>query len=323
MSLVFDVERCRLSPLVFPTNGEKGEHSSRQVLASLVAEYDEFEDFASEDFVVRPGCTCAVPWERDILSLTLQLFMLDGMETVELGVATWDPSFLQRLEAVTQEKPSESLCVDVVLPIMKGSNTGVGKVSGRISVVVLDIDQIQGEDDGSQGNINGVSSRMAREAGIQAPLPKFTFVPMTKAMNWESINSIDLNHIIANTSLHQLDGIMSDLCYGGLALNEDVEADPALLNAIGLQQLSIQYMTHCGQFLDERASFIETTLRSYEDEEKSLDLLTAKLSGRIHAYKRESASLDALQANYINVLDSINPDLYQEYVRSREAGDRR
>jgi hypothetical protein len=322
MSLSFDVERCKLSPLALGRSDGKGaRYSGCRVLGNLLAEYEEYEEYVSEDFVVRPGSGAVVPWEQSLTSLVLQVFMLDGVETIDIGEVVWDPSFLQRLEKVIQEKHPDNLCIDVELPIMKGEKKCVGKITGRLRVIGVTIDQLEGESEVE--DVYEVNEKMAREIGLQAPLPNFKFIPMTRAMNWERIDGIDLNNVIENNSLHYLDQAMNDLCYGGLALDDDVDADPALLNAIGIQQLSIQYMRQCNKFIIDRVSLIESTLRSFDEEEKSLDLLAAKLRGRVHAYKRESDSLDELQANYINVLESINPELYREYLRSREAGDKR
>ena len=89
------------------------------------------------------------------------------------------------------------------------------------------------------------TERMANEA-VCKPQCLYLNLNLTKAMNWDNIHGLDLDSIITNNSLYQLVNIVDDLCFGGVALYENVEADPALLNAIGLQQLSMQYMKHCG-----------------------------------------------------------------------------
>ena len=77
----------------------------------------------------------------------------------------WDPSFLQRLEAVIEEKHPENLCVDVVLPIMKGEKNQkcVGKVTG-LECDWGEYHQIEGESE--MGDVyeyqkNGQGSRAA------------------------------------------------------------------------------------------------------------------------------------------------------------------
>ena len=130
MSLCLDIERCLISNLVLTrSDGEAKSSSYRKVQGFLEATYSKHEKFVSEDILVRPGNCVAVPWDKSITSLTLNLFVLDGIETREIGSCSWEPSFLLRLRAILNERSQESSTVEAVLSIMKGRNK-VGKISG-------------------------------------------------------------------------------------------------------------------------------------------------------------------------------------------------
>ncbi len=321
MSLCLDIERCKISNLVLPSGDREAKlSSSRKVQGFLEATYARQEDYVSEDFLVRPGNCAAVPWDKSMTSLTLNLFVLEGIETREIGSCSWEPSFLLKLQAVINARSQESSMVDAVLPIKKGSNK-IGKISGRFSIVGTNLYEAPPGDE-EAGDVYERMDGATLAAGLQAPLPAFEFVPMTKAIDWDRLHYMDLNSIIAAGSrkAHHLEAAADDLCFGGLALEDDAEADPALLNAVGLQQLCLQYIRRCNSHLHDRAGLIETTLCAFTDEEQHLDLQIGRLKARNRAYARESSSLDELQANYMAVLESVNPELYRQYVKSREKG---
>ena len=93
MSLCLDIERCKISSLILPRGREDASSSSsRRVIGYLEATYKERDEFVSEDFLVRPGNCVVAPWDKSISALTLNMFVLQGIKTVDLGVCSWEPS---------------------------------------------------------------------------------------------------------------------------------------------------------------------------------------------------------------------------------------
>jgi hypothetical protein len=162
----------------------------------LEATYASHDDFVSEDFLVRPGNCAAVPWAKSLTSLTVNLFVLEGITTREIGAANWEPSFLLNLQSILNKGNPESSTVDVVLPIKKGPNI-VGKISGRFSLVGAELYEASTEDE-EEGDVYERLDEATLASGLQAPLPAFKFVPMTKAMNWDRLYHLDLNGIVAD-----------------------------------------------------------------------------------------------------------------------------
>eukprot|EP01034_Spumella_vulgaris_P024694 gene24694-31068_t len=145
-------------------------------------------------------------------------------------------------------------------------------------------------------------------------VPGFRFKRLSRAVHWQRVRGFNIDRVIQNNDTRSLLACLDDVVTGDVS-QEDI--DPKLHKALQLQQYSAQYLLSCHSLLKGKEKVVHTALRTFDEEERLLDLKIAKMRAREKALEREARECDRMCSDYTALLRDLSPrlvdDLYRTY----------
>ena len=149
-------------------------------------------------------------------------------------------------------------------------------------------------------------------------LNSFRFKKLSGRIKWERLKSLNIERLMDRHDSATLMSFIDDVATGDVS---DEDVDNRLRTSLHLAQLSAQYILACHEILSDKQSIISNALKTFDKEEEYLDLEITKLKAKIRAQRRENELLDEIFAEQKDLLDSINPELADDFdrkIQSRE-----